>query len=281
MADDHARFERLVGARELLVGDATPLSNRDPQQALGRIWKALGTAGTDQAYIVTDAAALLPAHRKRVEPIPGAPPLFEWARHTQLLESNNIVLFLVETRASVRSELLASAVQVHVDIDPSVPIEQVVALAHLQEDVSETPAPEAPVRAEAPPAPATDVDPIEALRPVVQHALVHALVQHPEGHRGARIPVMDAVAAILAERLPHRLGTLTFTLSDEGDVLADGDGADWFQATWRGDIALDAAGGMLINALRGGFSEQEPPALDETALTALTKRIHKIVARES
>ena len=46
-------------------------------------------------------------------------------------------------------------------------------------------------------------------------------------------------------------------------------------AMWKSDIALDAASGMLLKRLTGGFSEASPPALDETAIRALAKRIAK------
>ena len=45
--------------------------------------------------------------------------------------------------------------------------------------------------------------------------------------------------------------------------------------TGLGDIALDAAGGMMLKALTGGFSEANPPDLDETAMRALAKRVAK------
>ncbi|MEQ1565967.1 MAG: hypothetical protein ABMA64_10050, partial [Myxococcota bacterium] len=109
---DRARFENLVKAYDLVQGRALALAENEPHQALGRIWRCLSTSGTDQAYVVTDTERLLPAARKRVEPVPGAPDLFDWPTAPTLQRSNNLVLFLASAADAVRSELVDACVTI-------------------------------------------------------------------------------------------------------------------------------------------------------------------------
>ncbi len=87
---------------------------------------------------------------------------------------------------------------------------------------------------------------------------------------------MHAVARVVRTHRPELWGELAFGVAD-GEVSISGPGAQAFQDAWRRDIALDAAAGMLLKSLRGGFSEQAPPALDDTAVTALTKRVGRLL----
>jgi len=109
---DRAKFENLVRAYEAVERRTDHLDERDPEHALGRIWRALSTAGTDQAYLVTGTEQIVPGHRKRVEPIPGAPDLFSWPRHATLRKSNNVIVFLAEDPAAVRTELREGATSI-------------------------------------------------------------------------------------------------------------------------------------------------------------------------
>lgn len=263
---DRQRFENLVRAQEVVEGLLEPLSEAVPEQALGRIWRALGTRGTDQAWIVLDAARLLPAHRKRVEPIPGAPPLADWSASARLRGSNHLLILLAPSIEAIDPAVARALVPVRVGAAPDEPHEVAVALAHLEHDV---PAP--------PPAPAGRTPPPDDLGPALQRALVHALVVHPEEHRPAKLPVMQAVAEVVAARRPDRWGALGFALAEDGEVVVDGPGAADFLAAWRGDIALDAAAGMILKALPSGFSEQAPPPLDPTGLAALTRRVGRLL----
>jgi hypothetical protein len=106
---DRSRFETLVRAYEAVERRTDHLDEQDAEHALGRIWRALSTAGTDQAYIVTGTERIAPGHRKRVEPIPGAPDLFSWPRHAMLRKSNNVLVFLAADPAAVRTELREAA----------------------------------------------------------------------------------------------------------------------------------------------------------------------------
>ncbi len=106
---DRAKFDNLVRAFEAVEARTDHLDEQNPERALGRIWRALSTAGTDQAYLVTETDRIVPAHRKRVEPIPGAPDLFSWPRHATLRRSNNVIVFLAEEPSAVRVELREAA----------------------------------------------------------------------------------------------------------------------------------------------------------------------------
>lgn len=293
---DEKKFDELVDAALLLSGTAAALSARVPSEALGRIWQALNTHGTDQAYMVVDVDALLPRRRKRVDPIPTAPGLFDWPDHPVLRNSNNVVVFLTTSTDAVRPELVEACSVIHLDGTPVLDDAAEMALDHLTEDVPMAPvtdaAPELPAAHDVAPPPAMPVaaaaEPripaapqpplatagFEVLIPLLEKALVRALLQHPEEHRPKKLPVMDAVASVMEQAGASWHG-LTFSLGEEDEVIVDGDGGGDFLAMWKADIALDAAGGMMLKALTGGFSEANPPDLDETAMRALAKRVAK------
>lgn len=258
---DRTRFENLVKAAAVLGGTAQALAENEPEQALGRIWQALGTAGTAQGWIVTDTERLVPAARKRVEPIPGAPALFAWARHPALRRSNNLVVFLASDASAVRAELLDGA-----------------GLVHARPGAAPTPAPDEVSTEESSadaPSPRARAD--EALREDLERALVDALVSWPEESRAARLPVMDAVARVLASHRPDRFAEVQLSTDAEGVVVAGGAGGDVFLAAWKGDVALDAAAAMLLKGVSGAFTASSPPPLDATATGALTRRVERLL----
>ncbi len=277
---DEKKFDELVDAALLLSGTSAALSSREPVEALGRIWQALNTRGTDQAYMVVDVDNLLPRRRKRVDPIPTAPGIFEWAEHPVLRQSNNLVVFLASSLEAVRPELAQTCSVIRLDGTPVLDEEAQQALEHLQEDVDAPsavvaePSARGVVPPPAPPPVPVAIAGYEVLIPLLEKALVHALVLHPEEHRPAKLPVMQAVAEVMEQAGAGWHG-LSFALDEEGAAVVDGDGAADFLAMWKGDIALDAASGMLLKALTGGFSESNPPDLDETAMRALAKRVAK------
>ncbi|MFT4621641.1 MAG: hypothetical protein ACI8PZ_000293 [Myxococcota bacterium] len=281
-----ARFERMVSAAEVILGRTIPASGGDPLSTLARIWLALGTSGVDQGWIVSGVERLLPAHRARIDPLPkDVPPLFDWPRHPRVRRSNNVLVFLVPNIGSVRAELLdaASPIAVRRAQPPKRP-------APAPEP---TPSPEAPPIGDptpaAPPAespsaqpPSATVSPpamgIESVGDLLHETVDAAVRAHPRETWGTGMPVMDAVARVLHRAAPHRFGALAFELDEEGSVQARGDGADDFMAMWRSDIALDASAGMLVKKLL----EAEPSAeltLDSTGMTALTRRVTKLLAR--
>jgi hypothetical protein len=120
---DRSKFENLVRAFEAVEGRTDHLGEQDPEQALGRIWRALSTAGTDQAYLVTGTERLVPSHRKRVDPIPGAPDLFAWPHHATLRRSNNVLVFLTADPSTVRAELRAAATEIAAEVPEPPPPE--------------------------------------------------------------------------------------------------------------------------------------------------------------
>jgi hypothetical protein len=275
---DEKKFDELVDAAMLLSGAAVALSAREPMEALGRIWQALNTVGHDQAYMVVDVDNLLPRRRKRIDPIPTAPALSDWPAHPTLRKSNNIVVFLTTSEEAVRPELVQACSVIRLDGTPVLDEATAVALEHLQEDVTSPAAADPPAPqggdVEAPAAAPLPTAGFEALIPLLEKALVQALLDHPEEHRPKKLPVMKAVADVMELGGAGWHG-LRFSLDDEGEVVVEGQGGDDFLAMWRADIALDAAGGMMLKALTGGFSATHPPDLDETAMRALSKRVAK------
>jgi len=278
---DEKKFDELVDAAILMSGQALALSPREPLEAMGRIWMALTTTGTDQAYMVVDVDKMVPGKRRRIDPIPGAPELFAWPAHPTLRQSNNLIVFLAPSVHSVREELAAACHVIDLAAVPVPSEAELAALSHLHDDVpdptDDVPKPDAQV-APAPVRAAEAVDgevTWESVLPSLERAVVRGLLAHPEEHRPAKLPIMAAVAETMTAFGGPNWSSLALTLDEEGGVVATGDGADAFLALWRSDIALDAASGMLLNELKGGFSEAHPPDLSETALRALSKRIVK------
>jgi hypothetical protein len=275
---DRQRFENLVKAADLLEGRALPLVESEPGQALARIWRALSTTGTDQAYLVTDAERLLPGHRRRVDPIPGAPELLEWPNDPTLTRSNNLIAFLCPDENSIRAELVERSVVVQVRPE---------AVASPMPSREATTAPPTPPRSVSPSDEPTDglpgVPPLPDdhepgdLRSDLERALTTALSTHPAEHRPALLPVMAAVATVVAARVPGRWGALEFGLDSEGDAVIEGEGAEAFEAAWRSDIALAASASMLCRELPPGA----PTKLDPTAVHALTRRTDRLIQKLS
>lgn len=256
---DRQKFENLVKAYDLLQGRALPLLETEPHQALGRIWRALSTTGTHQGYIVTEAERLLPGHRKRIDPIPGAPELLTWPTDATLTRSNNILVFLASSLESVRAEFAESTIVIELIEAPPPP--------------PPSPRPPRPPPPEVP-APSDGEAPFD-LESALRDALVEALSSQPAEHRAARLPVMSAVAQVVSQQRPDRWGTLSFSLDADGVAEVEGPGAEAFLEAWRGDVALDAAAGMLIKSLPTSFSADH--GLDPTAIGALVRRVERLL----
>lgn len=278
---DMGRFDRLVAAVEMVSGTPVPPSNKRPEDAFGRIWLALASTGSDQGYVFADVDKILPGHRKRVEELAGgAPALWEWCAHPRVRASNNILVMLTPRLEDVREELVAAA--------SIIAVRQPVA-AEVYQELAEPPVgtssdAEAEIEAFlASRSPHVDTD-----KPVAQvaadglkDALQATLAAHPVSTWEQRIPVMDAVARVLADRIPLQIGVLEIAVDDEGQVIASGKGGDWFLQRWGADIALDAAAGMLLNELKvpdGADFIEVPDVLSMTAIKALNRRIEKIIA---
>lgn len=275
---DRGRFETLVRAADVLAGKALALQESDPMQALGRVWRALGTVGTAQAYVVSDTERLLPAAKRWIDPVPGAPDLFSWSSQPVLRRSNNLIVFLCRSLDGVRSELLAPAVaRVALRDDPPAarePDAEAAALAEVEALGAEPPPPPAPT--EPPPPPADGPSPLAER---LERHLVECLGLHSEESRPARVPVMDAVARTIAEIDPERFGPLRFGWDPEGGVAVEGEGADRFRAAWSSDIALDASAGMILGKLPVGYKTSGHTQFDPTGIKALVRRLERILAR--
>jgi hypothetical protein len=263
---DRQKFENLVKAYDLLQGRALPLVETEPHQALGRIWRALSTTGTPQAYLITETERLLPGHRRRVDPIPGAPELLGWPSEPTLTRSNNLMVFLAADRSAIRSEFADQAVCI---------------------ELKQAAPPPPPVRDIAPPALLDQGEPDQAgedgaaepeafdLQAELREALVESLATMPAEYRAARLPVMAAVARVVRIVRPERWGELSFALDADGAPVVTGQGAETFLSAWRGDVALDAAAGMLVKSLPTSFSPEH--GLDGTAVGALTRRVDRLL----
>jgi hypothetical protein len=282
---DLGMFERLVASVEMVEGTPTTLSNKVPTEALGRVWLALASTGSDQAYIVADIEKILPGHRKRVDELgAGAPALWDWCDHARIRASNNIVLLLTPTLEAVRQEVVDAASAIVVDEAPT--------LAEVGTEVLAAPDPVVVARSDAEAEieaflesrsthADTSLPPETAATEGLVDALQTTLTAHPVSTWEQRLPVMDAIARILADRIPLQIGVIDLSIDEEGQVVATGKGADWFLERWGADIALDAAAGMLLNELTvpdGADFIETPQDLSATAVKALNRRIDKIVA---
>jgi hypothetical protein len=282
---DEGHFERLVGAAELMDVRTRPLSNHPPQEALGRVWLALSSSGVDQGYIIGDLHALLPRHRKRVEALGAeAPPLWAWCDHPRVRQSNNILCLLTPALSEVHGAVVeaATAVQVEVPVYP--------ASSEPEAPSAPPPPPGSPPHedaeaeiaaflakrsnAEAENAPTTDGG------TALADALRETLGLHPVSSWAQRLPVIDALARVLAERVPGQVGAITWSVEEGGAVTGTGRGADWVLERWHSDIALDAAAGMLLGDLEvpeGATHLDAPEGLSATALKALNRRLEKVI----
>jgi hypothetical protein len=118
------------------------------------------------------------------------------------------------------------------------------------------------------------VEPEEGdLREQLHRVLQQTVALHPGEHRAALLPVMDAVARVLASRHPG-FQPPRMALDAEGAPVVEGPDGERFLALWKADIALDAAASMIVRNL-GPSGDQ----IDETALAALVRRVEKLLAR--
>jgi len=303
---DRTRFENLIKAHDFVEGRVDALQETDPAEALARIWRALDTTGTDQAYLVTDAHRIAPGHRKRVDPIPGAPGFLEWPTHPMLRASNNLIVLLVEDPDQLRSELLegSALVEATEPEPPSSPdltstpsplpeftelddqpeptlVPDNVLPEELDDELSEAPeptlVPEDDDRQDDDSV--EDGDPIEPedLVPELTSTLARTLTDYGAAGRAALLPVMDATAQVIAAHRPGTFGGLTFGLDDDGRPAASDPGGSDFLAMWRRDITLDAAASMIIRELPDELPDAPEP--DATGVRVLAKRVAKAIAK--
>lgn len=291
---DRTHFENLVKAHEFVTGRTDALQESEPTEALARIWRALDTVGTDQAYLITDAQRIAPGHRRRVDEIPGAPTLLQWPIDPGLRASNNLIALLVEDPRTLREELLERCAVIEVTAPAAPDLSTTPMPLPDFEDLSDTPEPtlvptddlpaalDEPLAAEpeptlVPPDPGLPTDP-ESLHDGLKRALVRAFLTHDAGHRAALLPVMEATAEVLATHRPDLWGTLTFQLGEDRAPVVTGTGSDRFLPLWRGDITMDAAASMITRELP---TDGAPTVhhLDETGVRVLAKRIAKQLDR--
>jgi len=312
--EDLGRFKRHTEAALTLNQQSRP-DHRVPENALGLFWLAMHTPGANQAVVLYHAEQLAPRRRSVPEPLAlDAPPLEDWNRDAALRESDNVVILLTTELAEVRDEVLDNCVQIELPAPPKpkpvmAPDElslQRTAPADAEAEVDaalnaasdpgaeDQPEPLAMARAEAEVdsseesvPPATESEPEGPPKPpaeaaniglLVEQALEAAVIRHADGPPWTdHHPAKEAVAEVMHALAPHRVGVLRFTEAD-GQLLAEGKGAEWFDGWWATDIAVEAACGMALNGLEkpvGGFSEEQPPRFAEPALRALARRIEK------
>lgn len=281
--EDSGRFERLLSARELVTGRRLGREGVRPEDQLGLIWAALGGTGFDQAWILEHAHAMFPGHRTRVDPLgAGAPPLAAWAEH--LRTTNHLVVLLAPETAALRAEIAASAVHVPVstpDRSPSRSASDPRTRTDAEAEIEAFLASRGPA-AQAEPAPVTPAAPperAEVLGADLVATLQDTISVYPTDTWAARLPVMDAVARVLAAHGAHP-GPLTFSVDEDGRAVAQGDGAETFMARWRADIAMDAAAGMLLKEVPvpdGSDRVFGPLPWNETAIRALARRVARLL----
>ena len=313
---DYGMFKRLVSARFTLDGRSASQRTDSVEEALGLIWMGLGSPGRSQAWILTDAGRIAPARRKRLpEYAHGAPALASWNRDSALRASDNVVILLAESSDEVRADVveslacievppsrvvvkeasarLAAAEEVEEAADDGYSLRRAARDDYAQEAaVAEVEAlgEEAPTEsvevpslqreaqqdfAEPADQPSDEVD----LQTRIDQAFRAAILRHPEGDWVGNQPGREALAEVLAEVAPDKLGALAFEVVED-QVHAVGEGAEWFETWYAGDIAADAACGMALNALEvpeGGFTADNLPQLERPAIRALTRRIEKLI----
>ena len=301
---DYGIFKRLVSARFTLDGRSGRKRSDSVEEALGLIWLGLGSPGRSQAWILTDAGRIAPAARKRLPDLAhGAPALSGWNRDAALRGSDNVVLLLAEDRAAVRADVLDSVVCVEVPASKAVATPRLDAAEEIEEALDDgfslrrsardDYAREAAVSeiegldpdAPAPPVSAPQADPPDQtsdemdLQTRIDQAFRAAVLRHPEGAWVGNLPGREALAEVLSEIAPERVGSLTFEVVEE-QVHAVGQGAEWFESWYSGDIAADAACGMALGALEvpeGGFTADNLPPLERPAIRALARRVEKLL----
>ncbi|MEN0062659.1 MAG: hypothetical protein AAGA48_10950, partial [Myxococcota bacterium] len=295
---DRTHFENLVKAHEFVEGRTDALQETEPAEALARIWRALDTKGTDQAYLITESERVAPSHRRTLDAVPGAPDLLDWPQHAGLRASNNLIVLLVRRLDQLRSELLERAGTIHVAAMPPATTPDLPTTPDLSttphplpdfDDLPDDPEPtivpvlppnlddslgEMPEPTIVPPTEPVVVDP-ESLHPELKRALSQTFLAYDAQGRAALLPVMDATAQALATHQPDRWGTLSFAVDEDGQPVITGTGADAFLSLWRSDITLDAAASMLTRELPESLAGGVP--LDPTGLRVLAKRIAKLL----
>lgn len=274
---DHGHFDRILAAAFLAEGRHVPLREDVPEQALAKLWIAMGDPTTPQGYVVTGVDKLWPRQRKAPPPLAaGTPPIWEWPTHPRLRQSNHVLVLVAKRLDEVNEDLANAAFAIRVGgrgpvtSSPATVTEPLEALEPAGTDATvdaapadPTPAPKAKKAAEPVP---------DELIAALSKAVAESLARHDETTRPSRLPVMAAVAELVGGRTGSP-GALTWSLGEDGKPVASGDGGDDFVARWRADIALDAAAGMLIAKLGSGPVD----GLDATAIRALAKRVMRLL----
>lgn len=314
---DPGRFKRHTDAAMTLNKLGARPDLRQPDQALGLFWLSMNTAGSNHGLILYHAEKLAPRRRSVVPENLGlgAPALSEWNQDAALRETDNVIVLLAEEEGEVREDLLASVVRIAVPAPPKPrrvmaappaadplsmrrkPIDEHAAAEAANAEIEEALAQASDPEVEDAPSPegvmAADQevnDPLSMSRAaqpaarvldlgeLVEDALEEAVIRHADGPPWPHhLPAREAVAAVMHQLAPQRVGALSFEETDAGP-LAVGEGADWFNSWWAGDIAVDAACGMALSGLEkpsAGFSKEQPPRFPAAALRALTRRIEK------
>lgn len=295
--------ERLVPARkrhlaELAYG-APPLPTWNDDAALRASNNVVIVLAQDLGQVrsdLVDSAVVIEVPQSRAAPPPSA--MDEVERALAERRAAPVAVSLADAEAEVEAALAADAddgVSLRRRRDPEdlgpAPLPQVDAPAptpHVPEPtpapVSPEPAPDvaAPLASKEPRPATEDVEPgnDRALSERISRALGAAVLRHPKGDWPANLPGREALAEVLHDVLPSRVGVLTFEVVED-QVRTHGEGADWFEQWFAGDIAVDAAVGMALGGLEipaAGFTH--PPEFSATALRALTRRVEKLLDRE-
>ena len=261
--EDLGRFERALKSAQVMTGTHFTVDRKVRAEVIGEVWLAMDTATTTQAWLFPAIEALYPAKRNRLEVLGGnAPHLWGWADHVRLRRSNHIVVCFTHDLSLVRPELVEAASCIEV-VGPA-----------LAPDTLDVAYDEAEVEALSPPPPmAAPAPPPADLRATLEAALAAAFTRHPEEDRPSGVPVMEAVARVVARFDPALGDDITLSLSEEGEVVGTGQGAEDFLQRWRADIALSASAGMITSELGADL------AIDATGLGALTRRVQRWIDR--
>jgi len=136
----------------------------------------------------------------------------------------------------------------------------------------------APTADTPPPPPPPEAADADDLRTALEAALRRA----PSPPWPGLLPMREALAQVIHARAPGRCGPLLFSLSEDGQVIAEGPGDEWFEK-WFGGIVVRAASEQILNKLvetLGGAPVPPEGALplEEPKLRALRKQIGKALA---
>lgn len=281
---DHSAFHRMVETRQALDGAKGRLGDKTPEEALALIYLALTTPGKRQGYIVSGVEQLAPVRRKNLPPLAAkTPPLASWPSDPAVRRSDSVVILLTRDLSQVREDLVAACRCVEVPAPapkvtapppppPAPVVDEGAARAAAEAELEQLGQPPP-----LPPAPAADQP--SDLSALVNGALRAAILRNPKGGWVGNQPGREALAEVLRSLAPDRFGEVAF-VPVEGQLVAEGPGAEAFQRWYSGDIAVDAACGMALNELtppEAGFTEETLPEINPAALRAMTRRLERLL----